>query len=279
MSYGVRPYIRGAVAEMVQHLTEDTFLLTLQPAAGDSFPLFEAGQFFQLSCPGGGEVPFSPLTAPTADTPLTFCIRRVGHVTSLFHRLEKGDAVAIRGPFGRGFPLDRMAGRPLLVMAGGLGIVPLRSLLESLAQKRSRYGPITLFYGAREPSQLLFAAELLELGQRSNIRVRLTADMVDEEALPAFVCRTGMVHELLMAEGMPLNGACAAVCGPPALFRCLVPLLEAAGIAREDIYLSLERRMECGQGRCCHCGVGSFFCCTDGPVFSWAELADVEGAL
>jgi NAD(P)H-flavin reductase len=279
MNNSSQQFIHEAVVEGRRSLTADTFLLTLKPSEGDSFPLFQAGQFFQLSCPGGGEAPFSPLTAATAHTPLTFCIRRVGHITSLLHRLDKGDAAALRGPFGRGFPLERIAGRPLIIIAGGLGIVPLRSLLETLAAERSRYGPITLFYGAKEPSQLLFVVELLELGQRCDIRIRLTADLVDEEAPPAFACRTGMVHELLLAEGMPKNGACSAVCGPPALFRCLVPLLMEAGIAGEDIFLSLERRMECGQGRCCHCGLGPYLCCTDGPVFSWAELAGVEGAL
>jgi NAD(P)H-flavin reductase len=279
MSRDSRRTIHGAVVAERRPLTEETFLLTLAPGGEEPLPLFAPGQFFQLSCPGGGEAPFSPLTAPAAGDPLTFCIRRVGHVTSLLHRCRPGDTVALRGPFGRGFPLERLAGRPLLVMAGGLGIVPLRSLLESLARERNRYGPITLFYGAREPAQLLFAAELLALGQGCDIRVRLTADLVDEEALPAFACRTGLVHELLLAEGMPLAGSSAVLCGPPALFRCLVPLLTEAGIAAGDIFLSLERRMECGQGRCCHCGVGSYLCCTDGPVFSWAELADVEDAL
>lgn len=273
------PYIRNAVVAERRLLAEDTVQLTVAALAGEKLPLFEAGQFFQLSVPGGGEAPFSPVNAPLAGAPLTFCIRRVGHVTSLLHRLETGDAVALRGPFGNGFPLQRMEGRPLLVVAGGLGIVPLRSLLESLAMVRQRYGDITLLYGARSPQQLLFACELLEMGKSRDIRVRLTADLVDEEAPPAFVCRTGLVNELLLAEKIVLDGTCAALCGPPPLFRCLVPLLTAAGVKPEDMFLSLERRMECGQGRCCHCGIGTLLCCTDGPVFSWDQLAHVEGAL
>jgi NAD(P)H-flavin reductase len=273
------PHILGAVVAERRDLTPETFLLTLAPAGDTTLPTFIPGQFFQLSCPGAGEAPFSPVTPPAPGIPLGFCIRRVGHVTSLLHRCRPGDAVGLRGPLGRGFPLERLAGRPLLIVAGGLGIVPLRSLLEELARERARYGPVTLFYGAREPAQLLFARELLELGQRHDLRIRLTADLVDDGAPPAFACRTGLVHELLLAEGMPLSGTCAAVCGPPALFRCLVPILTAAGIAADDILLSLERRMECGQGRCCHCGLGPWLCCTDGPVFSWADLAGVEGAL
>jgi NAD(P)H-flavin reductase len=258
---------------------EDISLLRLDPLPGDEFPAFQAGQFFQLSVPGGGEAPFSPVSLSPAGSPLTFCIRSVGHVTSLLHGLRPGDPVGIRGPFGRGFPLERLAGRPVIILAGGLGIVPLKALLEALGAERGRYGAVTLLYGARTPAHLLFADELRSLGERRDIRVLFSADFVDDEAPPPFACRAGLVHQLLQAECVDTRHACAAVCGPPPLFRCLVPLLSSLGIAGDDIFLSLERRMECGMGRCCHCGIGPFLCCTDGPVFSVADLAGLENAL
>lgn len=258
-------------------LSSDTMLFRLQL---EDDPLdFHPGQFVQLSVPAGGEAPISLAGVPRPDKVLELCIRRVGHVTDLLHRLPLGAPVGIRGPLGRGFPLDEWRGHDILLLAGGLGMAPLRSLLLALLLRREEFGAITLMYGAREPSALLFKEELAELSNRRDLRLFLTVDFVTEAAPGGLVCNTGLLPSLLKGIKFDEAATVTAVCGPPALYRCVGAELQEAGIPAERIYLSLERRMKCGIGRCCHCAVGDRFCCTDGPVFRYSELHEISGAL
>ncbi|GFE61836.1 FAD/NAD(P)-binding protein [Geobacter sp. AOG2] len=261
-------------------LSADTalFRLTLENSEGDRFD-FNPGQFIQLSVPSGGEVPISLAGPPRLHNSFEVCVRRVGHVTDMLHRLLPGDRLGVRGPFGNGFPLGEWTGRNILLIAGGLGIAPLRSLLYALLMQREGFGEITLMYGAREPSAILFKEELAELSGRRDMHLFLTVDFAQEESPSGLACNTGLLPTLLRGVNFGTTNTVAAVCGPPALYRCILEELQELGIPAEHIYLSLERRMKCGVGLCCHCAVGDLFCCSDGPVFSYSQLKGISGAI
>ncbi|WP_129125569.1 FAD/NAD(P)-binding protein [Geomonas oryzae] len=261
-------------------LTEDTALFRIAPeeAALPQLSRFVPGQFVQISVPGAGEVPISPADLPGGDGTLELCVRRVGHVTELLHQQLPGAPLGIRGPFGNGFPLKEMAGHPVLLLAGGLGIAPLRSLLMHLLRHRDRFGEITLMYGARQPRVMLFREELAALAARGEMRLYLTVDFAPEtNGIQS--CAVGLLPDLLKGFRFDAAATYAAVCGPPPLYRCLIADLEQAGVASGRIMLSLERRMRCGVGRCCHCGIGQKLCCVDGPVFRAGELKAIPEAL
>lgn len=270
----------AATITAMQPLSADTSFYRLLPGGNDRERFaFRPGQFVQLSVPGAGEAPISLAGPPRPDGCLELCVRRVGHVTGMLHTLQPGDRVGVRGPLGNGFPLREWRGRNILLIAGGLGIAPLRSLLYALLMQREDFGEITLMYGAREPSAILFKEDLAELGSRRDMHLFLTVDFVTEEPPGGLTCNTGLLPTLLKGVNFSTTDTVAAVCGPPALYRCLTEELQGAGIAAERIYLSLERRMKCGIGLCCHCAVGDLFCCTDGPVFRYSDLQGISGAI
>jgi NAD(P)H-flavin reductase len=265
----------------LQRLSGDTSLFRVEPdAAADggriaAFP----GQFVQLSVPAGGEVPISLASLPGDNGSLELCVRRAGHVTAMLHALPVGARVGVRGPFGNGFPVADWRGKNVLLLAGGLGIAPLRSLLHYLLTHRTAFGDVTLLYGAREPAAILFKEELAELSGRRDMHLFLTVDFASEESPGGLVCNTGLLPELLKGVNVTTANTVAAVCGPPALYRCAIAELQGFGLPAEAIHLSLERRMKCGMGLCCHCAVGDLFCCTDGPVFRYDRLVGIPGAL
>lgn len=262
----------------VRSLSGDTALFRLCLTEGSAFD-FLPGQFVQLSVPSGGEVPISIAGGPADDRSLELCVRRVGHVTAMLHAMGAGEKVAVRGPFGNGFPVEEMKGKDILLLAGGLGIAPLRSLLHYLLAHRDDYGAVTLMYGSREPAAILFRQELAEISCRRDMRLLLTVDFLTDGPPGELACNVGLLPILLKGFDLRPTDTIAAVCGPPALYRCLTTELEALGIPDRSILLSLERRMKCGVGLCCHCAFGDLFCCTDGPVFRFGDIRRIEGAL
>lgn len=269
-----------ATVSSVRPLTAETSLLTLSSEPGNRVAAsFQPGQFLELSLPGVGEVPISYCGIPSSDGSIELCIRHVGHVTLPLKTVVPGDAVAVRGPFGRGFPLSMYSGQDLLLIAGGLGMAPLRSLLLALLKQREAWGRLTVLFGAREIQALLFADELLELQTRGDIELRLAVDRREECLDEPPGCREALLPALLEQLVVDPNRTCAAICGPPVVYPHLLAGLRWLGLPDGRIHLSLERRMKCGVGRCGHCAVGTRLCCVDGPVFSSAELAGIEGAL
>jgi NAD(P)H-flavin reductase len=240
---------------------------------------FAPGQFIQLSVPAGGEAPISLASPPADDGSMELCVRRVGHVTSMLHELDVGGRLGVRGPYGRGFPVTAWQGKNILLLAGGLGIAPLRSLLYFLLLHRAEFGDLTLMYGAREPSAILFKEELAELSSRRDMHLFLTVDFATDEPPEGLICHTGLLPSLLKGVNFATENTIAALCGPPALYRCAIDELQSFGFTPDSIFLSLERRMKCGVGLCCHCAVGELFCCTDGPVFRYADIREIRGAL
>lgn len=273
------PFAATLVAR--RELSADTALFQVAPeqAALDMLSAFVPGQFVQLSVPGAGEVPISPADLPGRDGTLDLCVRRVGHVTQLLHTLPAGASLGLRGPFGTGFPVAEMAGHPVLLLAGGLGIAPLRSLLFHLLRHHREYGEITLMYGAREQRLMLFREELASLAAQGRLRLYLTVDFAPQQPGGDFSCAVGLLPDLLRGFRFEAGATYVAVCGPPPLYRCLTADLRAAGVDPGRILLSLERRMRCGIGRCCHCALGQKLCCTDGPVFRLSQLQQIPEAL
>lgn len=271
---------KAATITAFRRLTADTTIFTLQckdTATAPDVASFLPGQFLELSLPGIGEIPISYCGMPSADGAIELCIRHVGHVTTPLRKAGKGYTVGLRGPFGRGFPLDSYRNQDLLLIAGGLGMAPLRSLLLALLQERQRWGKLTLLYGARDIEALLFLDELLKLAEHHDFQLELAVDHPGH-SLPAN-CRVALLPKLLEGLTIKPERTFAALCGPPVVYPYLVSGLQKMGFPLERIHLSLERRMKCGVGRCGHCAVGTLLCCTDGPVFSYAQLQGIEGAL
>lgn len=269
-----------ALVLSVRTLNSDTFLCALgtqvdHPVAAGFLP----GQFLQLSLPGVGEIPVSYCGYPSAGGTVELCIRTVGRVTTALKAASPGAAVGLRGPFGRGFPMGLYSGQDLLLIAGGLGMAPLRSLLLELCANREQYGRVMVLLGARDAGALLFSEELLRLHECGVIGLHLAVDHVGSayESVPG--CRVALLPSLLEGLEVDSQRTYAALCGPSVVYPYLVEELQALGLPAERIHLSLERRMKCGIGRCGHCAVGCNLCCVDGPVFSLAGLVGIEGVL
>jgi len=261
-------------------LTADTTLFTFfterdHPVAA----AFKPGQFLQLSLPGVGEIPISYCGFSSADGTVELCIRHAGRVTAALKTAAPGAAVGLRGPFGTGFPISEYTGQDLLLISGGLGMAPLRSLLLEILAHRERYGRVTLLYAAREIGVLLFLDELREMKRCGELELRLAVDPPGPDFGALNDCRVALLPALLDQLDIAPDRTYAAVCGPPVVYPYLVTGLKSLGLADERVHLSLERRMKCGIGRCGHCAVGGLLCCVDGPVFSLADLAGIEGAL
>lgn len=265
-----------AVIEAIGAVAPDNHLFAFRPEQ----PIKLApGQFIEVSIPGVGGFPVSSCDLVDQDL-ISSCIRRTGRVTEALYQLEAGDTVGLRGPFGHGFPLDVFAGQDALLIAGGLGMAPLRGLLKALlADKRT--GKIFLLYGSREVETLLFRDELVELSRQGRVEVRFSVDFAEDLPGPygGVFCRIGLVNELLSDLDFNHRKTVAAVCGPPALYRCVLEELALLGLPPEKIFATLERRMRCGVGECCHCVVGGTYICKDGPVFTLEELRGMPGAI
>jgi NAD(P)H-flavin reductase len=266
-----------AVLEGVDRSIRDNHLFTFRPAR----PLPVApGQFLELSVPGVGAFPVSTAAYGSGER-FVACIRRAGRVTAALYRQGEGAEVGLRGPFGNGFPLDAFWGRDVLLVAGGLGMAPLRGLLQALVAHRRQVGEIILLYGTREPEALLFRQELERFADAGVLRLRFSVDFATE--LPwktgSFVCKVGLVTELLEDLALAPERTTAAVCGPPGLYQCVPEELGELGIAPDRIFLTLERRMKCGVGQCCHCVTAGTYICKEGPVFSLDRLRTMENAV
>jgi NAD(P)H-flavin reductase len=253
----------------------DTRLFDLRFEAPDLAERFQynPGQFVQLSVLGVGEAPFSLPSSPTRRGAFQLCIRRAGTFTNyLFDHVREGDLVGVRGPLGNGFPVDQFAGHDLLLVAGGLGMVPLRGLLQYLIDLRHRFGRVMLVYGSRTPDQVLFRNELTSMSRRGDAEITLT---VDATAGQPWDGKVGVVTQLVDSLNLDVPKTFAVACGPPVFYQFLLERLVAAGFAKDRIFLSLERRMECGVGKCGHCAVGYTFTCLHGPVFSYWDAINL----
>lgn len=264
----------------ITELTHNTkvFEFQLQDEHLNAFFDYKPGQFVLLTVYGIGEIPISITSSPTKRGSFELGIRKVGNVTSVVHDMNIGDVVGIRGPFGNGFPVEKMIAKDLLFVCGGIGYLPLRSAFRYAIDKREYYSNIHILYGDRCPSDVLFPKENELFTQREDIDFLQT---VDKDDTACWEGNIGVVTTLFpeIAEDIDPENTIAMICGPPIMYKFVIQELEKLDIADKNIYLSLERRMECGVGKCCHCGIGDKFVCLDGPVFSLAQIRGVLEAL
>ena len=234
------------------------------------------GQFLEMSIPGIGECPISISSSPTRDDGFEMVVRRMGNVTTAMHNLEPGDEIGIRGPYGTEFPVDdAMKGQDLLFIAGGIGLVPLRSAIQYVLDNRDDYGDITILYGTKSPSERLFVDELAEWQQRDDIDFQETVDKADGD----WDGNVGVITTLMPEVEMDVEDTVAVICGPPVMYKFVLLELIEVDMPHENIYLSLERHMKCGVGKCGHCQINGVYVCQDGPVFCYDEVEGLEEAI
>lgn len=239
------------------------------PAEQAAFKRFKPGQFAQVSLFGVGEFPASLPPSPTEDDTF-FTIRTVGSCTAALHTLEPGQRFGIRGPYGNGFPIESYHGRNLVFVAGGIGLIPLRSCIIYALAHREKFGRIQIFYGAKTPKELMYRGDLRKWEQAGSLECYLTVDRSDN----GWTGHTGVVGSLFKKDGvdLPVENTTAFVCGPPVMFRFVIKDLKALGFADRDIVSTLERYMKCGVGKCGHCCIGVSYVCVDGPVFTYEQI-------
>jgi len=227
------------------------------------------GQFVEVSVLGVGEAPISISSSPSrSNGTFELCVRKAGDLTGVLHTLKAGQTIGVRGPFGHGFPFEGFRGKDILFAPGGLGLAPLRSLINQVLDERGKYGRVTILYGAKHPSELLFMDEVAEWRARGDVDVRLTVDRPDD----LWMGHVGVITTLFPQVQVYARNTVAIVCGPPVMYRFVLMELLGKGIPEGNIWLSLERRMKCGVGKCGHCQINNVYACQSGPAFAYADI-------
>jgi len=236
---------------------------------------FLPGQFVELTVFGLGEAPFSIPSSPNNKDFFQLCIRDAGNVSGALHRMKPGDKIGIRGPFGKGyFPFEKMKGKDVIIVAGGLGLAPVMPLIHTILEDRENYKRLVIIYGSIDPENILFKKDIEDWKKRDDIELCLTVDNPDQ----SWQGEVGVCTNLI--PGIDCGSdSYAVVCGPPVMYKFVVSEFEKKCIKPENIFLSLERRMECGVGKCNHCHVGNKLSCIDGPVFSLWEIRNLKEAI
>lgn len=248
-----------------------TFELRFRDDADHDRFAFRPGQFLELSVFGAGEAPFCLASSPTRPDAIEVTVRRTGRVTDALHVLGPGDEVGLRGPCGNGFDVDAAEGQDLLFVAGGIGLPPLRSLIWNVLDRRDRFGRVTILYGARTPTDLVYKEELRQWQQRGDVEFRVTVDRAE----PGWTGTVGMVPVLLQTVELRPSATLAFVCGPPIMITFVIQELLVRQFAEERVITTLERAMQCGVGKCNHCCIGHLFVCRDGPVFTYRQIREM----
>lgn len=267
------PYLpQPAVIKKIHVETHDTktYTLVMRSTQKQGGFTFNPGQFGIVNVFGAGEAPFSYSSSPKVRGSFDHTIRRMGVLTNALAKLNEGDVVGVRGPYGKGWPINEAENRDMLLVAGGLGLPPLRPVISEIMDRRGSFGTVELLYGARTPGDLLYTPEY-PLWGKAGVRVLLTVD----QALPdtAWSGDVGLVVKLFDKMKTRPGEALVFTCGPEVMMRAVVKGLLDRGFSRDAIYLSLERAMKCGVGKCGRCMVGGRYVCRDGPVFSYSDLA------
>jgi NAD(P)H-flavin reductase len=268
------PFVpRQAEVITVEPLSEKERLFRLRLTDGRRVD-HQPGQFVEVSMLGIGEAPISLSSSPTRDDSFDLGVRAVGNVTRAMHRLKPGENLGIRGPFGNGYPVSRLLGRDLLFVAGGIGLFPLRSMIQYAIDCRERFGRLILVYGCREPGERIFQGELEQWRQGGNLELLESVDRCPPDT--AWDGNVGVITTLFPHIRMDPERTTALVVGPPIMYRFVAAECLHKGMGKDQIFLSLERRMKCGMGWCGHCQINNVYVCLEGPVFSYEELTKLE---
>jgi NAD(P)H-flavin reductase len=230
---------------------------------------FKTGQFVELTLPGEGEAPFTPSSSSADTEKMEISIMNAGRVTNLLHQCKKGQKVGIRGPYGSGYPLDDFVGKHVYIVGGGVGLAPIRSLFLTLVDRIKDFKSVVCRYGARTPADFIYKNTLFGSWQKiKGVDMKLTVDEADGK----WKDNVGVVTTICNPTDVDVNNAVAVICGPPIMMKFATLKMTEFGFKPKDIYLSMEKNMSCGIGKCGHCMIGKFYVCKDGPVFSYEQI-------
>ncbi len=261
-------YIEAEIIDIVEE-TANIKTFALKPR-GDI--AFRAGQFMDVTVPGIGEAPFTPSSNHDMTESLDFTIMKAGRVTKILHEMKKGETVGVRGPYGKGYPLDDFRSKELLIVGGGVGLAPLRALIYALFNDVHKYKKIIVKYGARTPKDIVYKGEVDSWSKKApHVEVNITTDTGDE----SWKGHVGLVTTILDNKGIDMANAVSIVCGPPIMMKFAAFKLLDLGFKDCQIYLSMEKNMSCGIGKCGHCRIGPYYSCKDGPVFTYDKIKDL----
>jgi len=269
MHKGNNPY-RSIETEVLEVITETPTIKTIRLKPEEQIT-FATGQFIELTVPGIGEAPFTPSSRPSVKDMMEVSIMKAGKVTGKIHELKKGDIVGLRGPYGTGYPLDHFKDKEVLVLGGGVGLAPLRSLLYALFDRINDFKRIYFRYGARTPLDIVYKEEVKLWSGRDELDFQITVDAGDE----GWKGRVGVVTTILDGMAIDYSKAMAIVCGPPIMMKFSTFKLIDLGFEDTNIYLSMEKNMSCGIGKCGHCRFGTYYACKDGPVFTYDRIKNL----
>ncbi|MFA6320983.1 MAG: FAD/NAD(P)-binding protein [Candidatus Omnitrophota bacterium] len=262
-------YTEAEILSVVEE-TQNIKTFTLKPRSEIGF---RAGQFMDVSMPGIGEAPFTPSSNHNFKDKLDFTIMRAGRVTGLMHQAKAGDIVGVRGPYGLGYPLKDFKGKELFIVGGGVGLAPLRALLYALFNEVNDYKKIVLKYGARTSRDIVYKQEINSWKAKApHVDVEVSVDVGDD----TWKGNVGLVTTVLKPGAVDINNAAAIVCGPPIMMKFVTFKLLDLGFKDSSIYLSMEKNMSCGVGKCGHCRIGPYYACKDGPVFTYDKIKDLH---
>ncbi|HLP71902.1 MAG TPA: FAD/NAD(P)-binding protein [Bacteroidales bacterium] len=256
-------------ARLTDVITESPLIKTFVLVPEEDFS-FRTGQFIELSVDGIGEAPFTPSSSPLVKERIEVTIMKTGYVTEYMHNQKPGGYMAIRGPYGRGYPVEKFFGKEVLILGGGCGLAPIRSLLYALEAVKAHLRKVTLCYGSKTPADCIYKSLFQRLNSTEKFEAFRTVDKVnDHEQWDGSV---GVATVLLDKVRIDIKNSVAVVCGPPVMMKFGTIRLLELGYSDDQIYLSMEKNMSCGLGKCGHCMMGEFFVCKDGPVFTYDEI-------
>jgi sulfhydrogenase subunit gamma (sulfur reductase) len=242
----------------------------------DNQPLkHKPGQFVEVSLFGYGEAPISICSSPTKIPGFELSVRNVGRLTDKLHSLPVGSTVGIRGPFGNGFDLERFKGKDILFLCAGIGLFPLKSLIDYTIAKRKDFNRLIILYGTKSPAEISFKNDIKAWEKNNNLEFHMTVDYPDEK----WKGNVGVITTLIPPLELDETNTLVTVVGPPVMYKFAIIALKTKRIPDENIYLSLERRMKCGVGKCGHCQINNKYVCQDGPVFQYSQLRNMEEAI
>ena len=271
----LNPYM--PIPATIEHVVDETPTIKTFGLRPERPIAFQAGQFVELMVPGLGEAPFTPSSSPAISEEMEITIMRVGRVTDALHEMAVGDRLGVRGPYGRAYPIEKFHGREVLIIGGGCGVGPLRALLFALFEEIDHFPHIRVRIGARSPHDLVFRdAASNRWSKGDKVDVMVSVDHYE----PGWTGPVGVVTGILdkaHLECDPSKGV-AVMCGPPVMMKYVSQSLYDRGFAASDIYVSLERNMSCGLGKCGHCRLGAYHVCYDGPVFTYEQLLTLPEA-
>jgi sulfite reductase subunit B len=233
------------------------------------------GQFVEVSIFGFGEAPISICSSPTNIPNFELTVRNAGKLTDKMHTLKEGAKLGIRGPFGNGFDVNAFHGKDMLFVCGGIGLAPLKSLIDYTIAKQKDFGRIIILYGTKSPAEILFKDDIKMWEESNEVEFHMTVDRADEY----WKGNVGVITTLIPPLELDVNNTIATVVGPPIMYKFVMMSLKGKRLPDENVYLSLERRMKCGVGKCGHCQINSTYVCQDGPVFHYPRAKQLGEAI